>query len=91
MEIDDSDEDEMTAQGSVATPKRKKTGARIVGNPSVLAELTIPVPPPGGETPGKRSKSGNNRLPRSRGPILGATSWSRAVPVGVADFSNNPV
>ena len=33
MEIDDSDEDEMTVQRSIATPKRKKTGVYIVGNP----------------------------------------------------------
>lgn len=91
MEIDDSDEDDMTAQGSTVTPKRKKRGVYTLGDPLALAELAVPVPPPGGGSPGKRSKSGNNQPPGSKDPILGTTSQSQAVSVRIADSSNKLV
>lgn len=61
MEIDDSDADEAVVQGSSVTPKRRMKGARIADD--LLAFLTLPiiVPPPGGETPGKRPKPASDR------------------------------
>ena len=91
MEVDDSDEDEMTVQSPTVTPKRKKIGVCIADNPLAPPEPAILVPPPGGETPGKRSKLENNRSSGSKNPTQATTLQTQAAPIKAVDSSDKSV
>jgi len=90
MEIDDSD-DEIIVLCSTPTPKRKKTGMAIVGNPLPVAELVIIAPPPGRETPGKRSRPESNHPSGSEDPTPATMSQTQVVSVNVAGPPQKPV
>ena len=63
----------------------------IVGDPLTIAELVILVPPPGKETPGKRSRLESNHSSGSNNPTLATISQARVVSVNVAGPSKIPV
>ena len=90
MEIDDSD-DEIIVQSSTQTPKRKKTGVAIVDNPLPAAEMAIIAPPPGRETPGKRSRPAKNYPFGSENPTSATTSQTQVVSINAAGPSEKPV
>lgn len=56
-----------------------------------LPEPKTLVPPPGGETPGKRSKPGNNQPSGSKDPTLGTIQKLQAATAKAVDPPNNPV
>jgi len=89
MEVDDSD-DEIIVQCSAVSPKRKKTGMVIANNPLLVAELAILAPPPGRETPGKRSRLEGNHASGSSDPPP-ATSQAQVVPVDAPNSPTKPV
>jgi len=91
MEIDDSDDDETVPRGSAATPKRKMKGPCILDNLLACAELYILVPPPSGETPGKRRKPTSNLPSGSKNPAPPTTSQTHAVSAEAAESPKKPV
>ena len=91
MEIDNSDYDETAVQGSAMTPKRKMKGVCIVDNLLVFLKLSVSAPPPGGETPTKRSKSANNQISGVNDLSPAASSGTGAVSVKTAEPSKQPV
>lgn len=74
MEIDDSDDDEAVVRGLSVTPKRRMKGVCVVENPLAFVKLLVLVPPPGGESPGKRPRPMSDSSSGSNGFTLAATS-----------------
>ena len=91
MEVDDSDDEDITIQSHTTTSKRKKTGVCIAVIPLPAAESGVLVPPPGGETPGKRVRLESNNPSGSNGPPLTTKSQTQVVPATATDPSKKPV
>ena len=74
MEIDDSGDDEAVVHNSVVTPKRRMKGVCIAGDLLAFLKFLITVPPPSGESPGKRLKPASDHPSGSKDLTPAATS-----------------
>jgi len=63
----------------------------FVDNPLPVAELGILAPPPGRETPGKRSRLENNHASGSSNSTSAATPQTQSVSVNVPGTPEKPV
>lgn len=91
MEIDDSGDDETVVQGSIATPKRRMKGACIISNLLAFLKLPTLVPPPGGESSGKRPKPASDHSSGSKDPTPVTTPNAPTISDKAAEFPKQPV
>ena len=91
MEIDDSGDDEAVVHNSVVTPKRRMKGMCIAGDLVAFLKFFITVPPPGGESPGKRPKPASDHPSGSKDLTPAATSKKLPISDKTAESSKQPV